>query len=95
LVLFESGGSPSGLAGATGLSVPVVAYHVRMLSQYGLVEMTHTEPRRGALEHFYQRTELANLLLSRIAILPDLPKRTRGSATKRWEDLSAWASGAE
>jgi DNA-binding transcriptional ArsR family regulator len=93
LVLFESGGSPTELAEVTGLSLPAVAYHVRILSRYGLVEMTHTEPRRGALQHFYRRTELADLLLGRIAILLDLPKKGRGGVTKRREDLSAWARG--
>jgi len=33
-----------------------VSYHVRILRELGLVELVRTEPRRGALEHFYRAT---------------------------------------
>lgn len=65
-----------------------------MLRDYGLVELTRVEPRRGALAHFYRRTELADMLLARLSVFLDLPNsRTSGAQrfTKRWEDLCAWA----
>lgn len=34
-----------------------VAYHVRALQRLGLIQAHHTEPRRGAVEHFYTLTE--------------------------------------
>src|SRR4029079_10882401 len=34
----------------------VVSYHVRMLRDYDCVELVRTEPRRGALQHFYRAT---------------------------------------
>jgi DNA-binding transcriptional ArsR family regulator len=30
-----------------------VSYHVRQLRDAGLIELTRTQPRRGAVEHFY------------------------------------------
>ena len=45
--------SPKKLADAFGESVQLVSYHVRILRDAGLLELTRTEPRRGAVEHFY------------------------------------------
>jgi predicted transcriptional regulator len=45
--------TPGELAEAVGKGLGVVAYHVRMLRDYGLVSLDHVEPRRGALQHFY------------------------------------------
>src|SRR4051794_9418244 len=39
----------------------VVSYHVRMLHDYDCVELVRTEPRRGALQHFYRATARPNL----------------------------------
>jgi hypothetical protein len=33
-----------------------VSYHVRILREFGCVELVRTEPRRGALAHFYRAT---------------------------------------
>lgn len=30
-----------------------VSYHVRMLDQAGLIRLTHTEPVRGTVRHYY------------------------------------------
>jgi DNA-binding transcriptional ArsR family regulator len=40
---------------AEGLSQ--VSYHVKVLKDFELIEMTKTEPRRGAVEHFYRAVE--------------------------------------
>jgi len=39
----------------------VVSYHVRMLRDYDCVELVRTEPRRGALQHFYRAIARPNL----------------------------------
>ena len=39
----------------------MVSYHVRMLRDYDCVELVRTEPRRGALQHFYKATARPNL----------------------------------
>lgn len=83
LVLLENERSPSDLFGAlqqidTPPTLGTVAYHVRMLKQYDLVYETHTAPRRGALEHFYRRTDTADALLKVLAPVLGLPRRGPG-----------------
>jgi DNA-binding transcriptional ArsR family regulator len=48
--------SPSELAGALDEILGNVSYHVRMLRDLDCVELVRTEPRRGALEHYYRAT---------------------------------------
>jgi DNA-binding transcriptional ArsR family regulator len=36
-----------------------VSYHVGVLRDFGLIELVKTEPRRGAVEHFYRACERA------------------------------------
>jgi DNA-binding transcriptional ArsR family regulator len=48
------GFSPKRLADKFGdVSVQLVSYHVRTLREAGLIELTDTAQRRGAVEHFY------------------------------------------
>ena len=54
--LGERVASPADLATELGAPLGVVAYHVRMLRDYDCVELVRTEPRRGALQHFYRAT---------------------------------------
>jgi DNA-binding transcriptional ArsR family regulator len=46
--------SPSALAEVLSERVANVSYHVRILRDLDYVELVRTEPRRGALEHFYR-----------------------------------------
>lgn len=48
--------SPNMLAGELDAPLTNVSYHVRMLLELGAIELTRTEPRRGALEHYYRPT---------------------------------------
>jgi DNA-binding transcriptional ArsR family regulator len=45
--------SPTQLAAAFKEPLGNVSYHVGKLAEGGLIELSHTEPRRGAVEHFY------------------------------------------
>src|SRR3954467_6298926 len=54
--LRGGGASPGDLAVELGAPLGVVSYHVRMLRDYECVELVRTEPRRGALQHFYRAT---------------------------------------
>jgi DNA-binding transcriptional ArsR family regulator len=54
--LGERVASPGDLAAELGAPLGVVSYHVRMLREYECVELVRTEPRRGALQHFYRAT---------------------------------------
>jgi DNA-binding transcriptional ArsR family regulator len=46
--------SPNELARELGLPLGRVSYHIRLLHDLGAIELVATEPRRGALEHFYR-----------------------------------------
>jgi DNA-binding transcriptional ArsR family regulator len=51
--------SPNQLAQQLGEPLGNVSYHVKTLLEYDCVELVKTEPRRGAVEHFYRATERA------------------------------------
>jgi DNA-binding transcriptional ArsR family regulator len=59
--LGERVASPGDLAVELGAPLGVVSYHVRMLRDYHCVQLVRTEPRRGALQHFYKATARPNL----------------------------------
>ena len=59
--LGERVASPGDLAVELGAPLGVVSYHVRMLRDYDCVELVRTEPRRGALQHFYRATARPSL----------------------------------
>lgn len=68
-----------------GPSLGTIAYHMRMLREYGMVEEIRVRPRRGALEHFYRRSELADLIFAAVAPVlgvsaPRPRKRTKAPA---------------
>jgi DNA-binding transcriptional ArsR family regulator len=46
--------SPNELAKQLDEPLTNVSYHVRMLHELGCIELVDTEPRRGALEHYYR-----------------------------------------
>jgi DNA-binding transcriptional ArsR family regulator len=46
--------SPVALARDFGLALAAVSHHVRVLRDLGWIEISRTEPRRGAVEHFYR-----------------------------------------
>ncbi len=46
--------SPKAVAHALGEPIGRVSHHVRVLAELGAIELTRTEPRRGATEHFYK-----------------------------------------
>lgn len=64
------------------LTVPVnkrlsnVGYHVRVLAEYGAVELIDKQPRRGSVEHFYEATSLVDEVpWGRLALgLPPSPR---------------------
>ena len=46
--------SPSELAERIDAPLGNVSYHVRFLARVGLIELCDTQPRRGAVEHYYR-----------------------------------------
>jgi DNA-binding transcriptional ArsR family regulator len=53
-VLCERVASPNQIAQELGASLGNVSYHTRILLDYGCIELVDTQPRRGAIEHFYR-----------------------------------------
>lgn len=49
--------SPNELHRALGEPLGNVSYHVKALVEYGCLELKKTEPRRGAVEHYYEVTD--------------------------------------
>ena len=86
--------SPKQMADSLGdVSLQLVSYHVRILRDAGLLTLTGTEPRRGALEHFYRASpdaasRLAALGKTLTSLSADLgsrpsPKGRKKAAAKR------------
>jgi DNA-binding transcriptional ArsR family regulator len=49
--------SPNELSNELAEGLSQVSYHVKVLKDFELIEMTKTEPRRGAVEHYYKAIE--------------------------------------
>ena len=68
--------SPSELAEELGEPLGNVSYHMRFLADLKLVKLVRTEPRRGAVEHYYQALELPQISGEDWAQLPTSLRRT-------------------
>jgi DNA-binding transcriptional ArsR family regulator len=53
-VLQDRVASPSEIAEELEAPLGNVSYHVRFLARVGLIELSGTKPRRGAVEHYYR-----------------------------------------
>src|SRR3954447_21226473 len=95
--LGERVSSPGELAAEFGAPLGVVSYHVRMLREYECVELVRTEPRRGALQHFYRATARPNLDQEQWRTLPaGLRKELSGETIQALvDDLAAAAEAAQ
>lgn len=56
-VLSERVASPREIAESLDEDLSNVSYHVRVLSELGLIELVKEEPVRGAVAHFYKSVE--------------------------------------
>ena len=91
--LGERVASPGDLAVELDAPLGVVSYHVRMLRDYDCVELVRTEPRRGALQHFYRATARPNLDDAQWRTLPSQLRRELAGETIQEvvDDLAAAA----
>src|SRR5437763_9119096 len=93
--LGERVASPGDLAVELGAPLGVVSYHVRMLRDYDCVELVRTEPRRGALQHFYKATARPNLDEDQWRTLPSgLRRELAGETIQEVVDDLAQAADA-
>jgi DNA-binding transcriptional ArsR family regulator len=84
--------SPVALAREFGRPLATVSHHTRVLRDLGYIEVTRTEPRRGAVEHFYRAVTQAFLDDDEWAELPVVLRR--GMARALFRRIFAEASQA-
>jgi len=60
-ILNERMASPNELSKELDEGLSQVSYHVKVLKDFDCIEMVKTEPRRGAVEHYYRATARAFL----------------------------------
>jgi DNA-binding transcriptional ArsR family regulator len=53
-ILNERMASPNELSKELDEGLSQVSYHVKVLKDFDMIEMVKTEPRRGAVEHYYR-----------------------------------------
>ena len=73
-ILNERMASPNELSKELEEGLSQVSYHVKVLRDFECIEMVKTEPRRGAVEHYYRATERAFLTDRDWQSLPDSVK---------------------
>jgi DNA-binding transcriptional ArsR family regulator len=61
IILNERIASPNELSKELGEGLSQVSYHVKVLLDADCIELVKTEPRRGAVEHYYRATSRAFL----------------------------------
>jgi DNA-binding transcriptional ArsR family regulator len=80
-ILEDRTASPRELADELGAKLPNVSYHVRFLERLGVLKLVDTQPRRGALEHYYQANGRLRVTGKAWAQVPDLVKNAMVAAT--------------
>lgn len=73
-ILNERMASPNELSKELEEGLSQVSYHVKVLKDFECIEMVKTEPRRGAVEHYYRATSRAYLTDRDWQTLPDSVK---------------------
>jgi DNA-binding transcriptional ArsR family regulator len=80
-ILEDRTASPRELSDELGAKLPNVSYHVRFLERLGVLELVDTQPRRGALEHFYRARARLRVTGKAWAQVPDIVKNAMVGAT--------------
>jgi DNA-binding transcriptional ArsR family regulator len=83
MILNERMASPNELSKELDEGLSQVSYHVKVLKDYECIEMVKTEPRRGAVEHYYRATARAFLDDSDFQQLPESIKPGATAAVLR------------
>jgi DNA-binding transcriptional ArsR family regulator len=89
-MLEERTASPNELARELALPLGRVSYHIRLLHELGAIELVATEPRRGALEHFYRAVTSAWFGEGDWAKLPRAARR--GILGHNLQQIFAWVT---
>jgi DNA-binding transcriptional ArsR family regulator len=94
-ILNERMASPNELSKELEEGLSQVSYHVKVLKDFECIEMVKTEPRRGAVEHYYRATSRAYLTDSDFQNLPDSVKPGVSAASIQmiFDDVAAALTG--
>jgi len=93
-IIEQGEASPVGLARQLDQALATVSRQVRILRDLGFVELTRTEPRRGAVEHFYRAVRIAFIDDAEWERLPVALRRGLARQTFRTVFVEAARAGA-
>ncbi len=94
-ILNERMASPNELSKELDEGLSQVSYHVKVLKDFECIEMVKTEPRRGAVEHYYRATARAYLTDRDWRAIPDSMKPGVSASAFRviFEEVAAAING--
>jgi DNA-binding transcriptional ArsR family regulator len=89
-ILNERVASPNQIANELDEPLGNVSYHVKALADMGCIELVNTQPRRGAIEHFYRAVVRPFFSEKDWKRLPPSARQGISDATLQqiWEDTS-------
>jgi len=95
MILNERMASPNELSKELEEGLSQVSYHVKVLKDFECIEMVKTEPRRGAVEHYYRATTRAFFTDADYEHLPESIKPGATAAVMRMlmEDVGSALEG--
>ncbi len=74
-ILNDRMASPNELSKELEQGLSQVSYHVKVLKDYEMIEMVKTEPRRGAVEHYYKAVNEVFLPSWQMKLMPKSGQR--------------------
>jgi DNA-binding transcriptional ArsR family regulator len=74
-ILNDRMASPNELSKELGEGLSQVSYHVKVLKDYDMIELVKTEPRRGAVEHYYRASTKVMIPSWALKLLPKSAQR--------------------
>jgi DNA-binding transcriptional ArsR family regulator len=74
-ILNDRMASPNELSKELEEGLSQVSYHIKVLRDFKMIEQVKTEPRRGAVEHYYKATEKVFVTSDQLKLLPKSAQR--------------------
>jgi len=92
-VLEQRTATPKELSQALGVGLENLAYHVRTLRDFGLIELERSEQVRGAIAHYYRARARPRITARAWEQLPEISKRAMvGAALEQIGDIVSEAA---
>jgi len=74
-ILNDRMASPNELAKELEEGLSQTSYHIKVLRDFKMIEQVKTEPRRGAVEHYYKAVEKVFVTSEQLKLLPKSAQR--------------------